>query len=306
MGLFSKRAKTAEIDSIIDPIENVTLLAQLRFGVLGVPVEVDPDTAGIDTVLITAAGARYPLYNLFVRTAQANEDETINLVMQHVDSMVEAANQPDIASLSDEDLSRMVRTRIVPRDVIDQISAKYSIRVASDLVALLCVDFPTHVAWLNDDQLADRNIDDLFATGMQNTMGEQVDDVQQSGPISMIVGDSLFIASKVLGMPQLISEHLQDAPHGVLFGVPNRHLIFALPLVDMASIAAAGALATMVANQANADDNPGGTLSADVFIWRAGRIERAGGVNPDGTVQMIGDSLMLEALEGITAAANAE
>jgi len=305
MGLFSKRAKTADIEpsDAIDPIENVTLLAQLRFGVLGVPVEVDPDTAGLDTILVASDGLKYPLYNLFVRTASADADETVDLVMQHVDSMVEARNQPDLTTLSDDELSTMVRTRIVNRDMTEQIGAKYSIRVAADLVALLCVDFPTHVAWVNDTQLEGRNVDDLFATGMQNTLAEAVDEVQhtESG-ITVIVGDSLFTASKVLGMQQLLTEHLKPAPHGVLFGVPNRHLIFALPLADMSSVAAAGTLATMIAQQANDQENPGGPLSPDVFIWRAGRIERAGGVNPDGTVQMIGDGLMLEALEELAAA----
>lgn len=213
-----------------------------------------------------------------------------------------SAPELDISALGDEELATLVRTRLANRDAIAHLATDYAVPIAGDLVALLNIDRAAGVEILTDDLLAARDVDALFAAGLANIMDDPTDQVQQAAPgIALFVGQSPSTATKVLGMPQLIAGHLAAEHHGVLFGVPNRHLVFAVALTDMASLQNTGAIAELVADQAGVDDNPGGMLSSDVFLWRAGQIERVCGMDETGAVQMYGGSLMQDVLEELSA-----
>ena len=284
MGLFTKRTNTTmTVDEIGDE------LGADDFEVVG-PID---DVADEDV------------------TQQFNVPAPVSAVApQLVDSPVAqptpTATAPDldITALDDAQLATVVRTRLANREAIAHLATEYAVSIAGDLVALLNIDRAERVEILTDDLLADRDVDALFAAGLANIMDEPTDQVQQAAPgIALFVGQSTSTATKVLGMPQLIADHLPAEYHGVLFGVPNRHLVFAVALTDMASLQTTGSLAEIVADQAGVEDNPGGTLSADIFLWRAGQIERVGGVDETGAVQMYGGSLMQDVLEELSATA---
>ena len=284
-----------------DAIANVTALAQLRFSGLGLPVQVDPETAGSDTVLVGEDGSRYPLYNLLARTANLTGEPLMLAIMDHVDTIVAARSEAAVGDLSDEEFRALVRTRVVRADTIDE-STSYAIAVSADLACVLCLDFPSSVTFLTDADLAGRDIDDLFAVGLRNVMAEPIQLVDEAAPgVTRFVGDSFFTASKMLGMSQLIAEHLPAASHGVFFGVPNRHLIYTVAPTSMDFQQQLTTLATLVAGNARTSEDAGGGLSPHIFIWRAGEIELAGVVDAAGKLQMHGQGRTLEMLEELTA-----
>ena len=100
----------------------------------------------------------------------------------------------------------MIRTRLVPFAEIQGYG--YARRFSDDLSLILCLDFPTHVAKLTDDALAELGIatEDLFAQGQKNTNSEPIDEMFNEEDVRFITGDSMFIASKAADMSTLVQQ----------------------------------------------------------------------------------------------------
>ncbi|MFT4088180.1 MAG: hypothetical protein QM658_13725 [Gordonia sp. (in: high G+C Gram-positive bacteria)] len=116
---------------------------------------------------------------------------------------------------------------------------------------MLCVDFPETVSYLSDDHAARQpDLDELFRIGQSHTDAEPIDDVQRvDDGVTAVIGDSVFTASKILDMPSLLAKlEVDDAPHGVVFGVPERSVILVHMVRDISSLTAIGQLAGIAAH----------------------------------------------------------
>jgi len=282
------RAESEPDEDDFGPAENVTMLALLRFSAHGLDVGADQDTAGLDTVLVAADGQRYPLRPIIERAIAG--EEAVELVMEFVDGIILDQQAAAFDSVGDDELHRMIRTMVVSSEEAAQLGSTYAIPVAGGLVAVLGVQFPSSSTLLPDRYTAGRDVDDLFARGLRNAMTEPVELRELERGSRVFVGDSNYIATKMLGMAQLLAEHNIVAPHGLLFGAPNPNLLYVHVLADRASLAAVRNFAMMVAGQAAQSD---AALSRDLFIWRNDRIELAGVVDDAVELRMDVTGLLL-------------
>lgn len=296
MALFGRRDKGEARD--FDPVENIVLLAGLRFGAHGIETTVMPGTSGVDTVLVDPSGQQFPLRNLIAALVSVSPqtDEYHEHLMAHVDSVVEAVFAPPITELSEEEWLQRVRVRLLPAAARVDIPAQYAQRVTDELVAVLCIDNPTTVASVADDHLVGRNIRALYDAGFRNVMAEPIEENEEVAPgIRVIAGSSMFIATKMIGMRSLLGTVLPAAPLGVIVGVPHRHLMFVHVLTGAESVVAIGQLAGLVAGQAN-DDAPGGPVSSAVYFWRDDVFEEVGGPDGAGAIAIRPTDRLMEVL----------
>lgn len=162
-----------------------------------------------------------------------------------------------------------VRSRLLHASLAAEYA--YARSFAPGLIEVLCLDRPTHVEIVSDKTLSplDCSLDELFARGRRNTAAEPIDEILDEDGVRVVLGDSLFIASKPTDMPALLRQLDITAPHGVLVAVPSRSVLLIRPvepdeaLADLVSVA-------QVAFSALPEDAPGspnGLVSANVYYW---------------------------------------
>jgi hypothetical protein len=290
MALFGRRPDAR------DDLQHLIELTAQRFAEGGLPVVVMEGREGVDTVLLTAEGAQYPVFNLFQRVSGLKRDskEYRAVIHQHVDGLVFAQANP-AGELDDAEFVANSRVRLAPASLGEMIPVSYARPFAPGVIVALCIDRPTTVDYVNDDLLAERNLDleALYNRALKNVMAEPIDSVEEIKPgLFVVEGDSFFTASKVVGMSSLLGSVLPEAPNGIIFGVPHRHLIVAHPLVGVNSVQVIGDVAMVTAMQAN-EESPGGPLSPEIYFWHEGVVEPAGSPGPDGEIRVIpGDRLL--------------
>jgi hypothetical protein len=275
------KKKPSEPERLAGLADEVCETAIARFAALGVPVTVLDGTSGMDVILVSDSGS-YPLHNVIARALAGNLDAVNDLVVTHVDRLVEARATPDADALTDADWFDRVRVRLMPIAATVELPADYARRIAEDFVVMLCLDYPTHVSFLSDGTLGGRDPQALASVGLSSVMDEPVESVEELRPgIWLLQGESPYTATKVLGMQRLIGTALPDAPHGVLFGIPNRHVIIAHPVAEEDSVQAIATLASLVVASAT-DSAPGGALSTSLYFWHEGEIDVVGRFNDGG------------------------
>jgi len=215
-------------------------------------------------------------------------------------------NEPEAPAVAEPELSAdemqsRVRVRILPTDLAAHLGLDYAREVAPGLVASLCVDFPDHVESLPSVAVAAHDEQALFSAGFLNTMAEKLDLVSELEPgIYQLVGDSVFTASKVLGMDRLYGNALPAAPNGVLFGIPHRHLIIAHVLEGAEAIQAVTTISSAVAHFAD-DEGTGGPLSTDTYFYRDGLIDVVSTQDAEGKTHVNGSGRFGLALQELLA-----
>lgn len=300
MALFGRRKQQESDES--GAIDNIVVLTTMRLYNHGLEATVVPGTEGVDTVLVDQHGHQFPLRNLMAHLVPLSPmtDDFHDYLTEHVDSVVAALSAPSIEQLSAEEWLQQVRVRLLPESARVDIPAAYAQSVAPGLVAVLCIDSPHSVAFVTDADLEGRNVRALFDAGFLSVMAEPIDQNEDVGDgIRVIAGSSIFIATKMIGIRSLLGSVLPEAPHGVIVGVPHRHLIFAHPISGPSSMAAIGQLATMVAAEAN-DDAPSGPLSTAIYFWKDDVFETVGGPGEGGKIQIWPSERMMESLNLVT------
>jgi len=292
MGLFSRK-KAGEDEPVaepddFDPIDNIALLAMIRFRVRGLEVDVAEDSAGLDSALVDSSGTnRYALRGLIEQMLplSPDSDEYHATLLQSVDSMIDMIAAPSIASFTDDELAASVRIRLLP-DSFPPARQEYAQRVAPGLVTVLCIDHPTSIAYINDSELAGRDVHALFDAGFRNVMAEPIDQVEEPVPgIHLLSGESLFIATKAIGLGSLLGTVLPPAPLGVIVGMPHRHAMFVHVLTGPESIDVLGRLASAVAASAAEQPEPA-RVSGSIYYWKDHVFEQAGGLGEDGSIHI--------------------
>ena len=285
MALFGRRRANSSDD---DPTTNIVALAQLRLSAHGITTEVAEGTSGVDTVLVDEQGRAFPLRNLMAHLVPLSPqtDEYHEYLMTHVDSIVAAMAEPPATELSDAEWLKRVRIRVLPSDAREELPAHYAQTVTPELIAVLCIDNPTSITFVKDADLAGRDVRASFDAGFRNVMAEPIDENAEVAPgVQLLAGESIFIASKVVGIASLIGTVLPEAPNGVIVGVPFRNVLFAHVVTGAASVGSIGELAGMVARGAS-DDAPSGPLSASIYYWRDGVFENIGGPDSTGKIHI--------------------
>ncbi|MFB2583747.1 hypothetical protein [Herbiconiux liukaitaii] len=144
-------------------------------------------------------------------------------------------------------------------------------------------------------------LDELYAFGQLNTDAEPVDRRFEPFPgIEVIVGDSLFTASKAANLPAVLG----SAPWGTLFTVPHRHMLVALPITGPETIGAVQQLVAYTVQIVGDGLVPGGVISPDVHFSRDGIVSRVSSTTPDGRITLHVDARLQHALETATTERN--
>lgn len=189
---------------------------------------------------------------------------------------ITAAQADSAPQPSREELLTMIRTRIISRAEAE--SYEYGRPFGNDLLQVLCLDYPTHVATLQDESVAKLEIplDALFVQGQRNTNAEPIDEFFEEDSVYFANGESMFIASKIGDVHALLQQLEIEAPDGLLLAVPNRSLLmYSLPTRDegLTSLIPIAQLLNTLTPEAGFNP-PGGMLSRYVYYWA-----------PDGTFE---------------------
>ncbi|MFI7010939.1 immunity 49 family protein [Streptomyces sp. NPDC050145] len=226
-----------------------------------------------DTVAV--AGHRHPLTNLAQRCRVTPEVAWPELVEQQFAHLAEASQGGESAEeLLAGTRMRLVAPGAVPADGADRFS--YMRAVAPGLNLALALDAPTTVRLLNDQDVARAGDPDaLWEAAGRNLSREPFrhEEVRLDGHpvLHSVYGDSVFVASKALLLPELAAEvtgrRLPGA--GALVVVPTRHLLAFHPITDGSAVDAVNDLATYAVR---AHDEGPGSLSPRVYWWHEGRL----------------------------------
>ncbi|MFI6035086.1 immunity 49 family protein [Streptomyces sp. NPDC051315] len=228
----------------------------------------------VEADVVEHDGHRHPLTHLARWCRDAPEESWAGLVRQHFTRL-------ESASRGDEDpqeLLRGTRLRLLPSDALPADAAdhfRYVRPVAEDLLAALALDTPESVRILGDADLARTGPDALWAAGRANLLAEPVEYTQVPRPSGALLhsvhGDSHFVASKALVLPELVRDVTgRDLPEaGALVVVPTRHLLAFHPIVDGTVVDAVNDLAAYALGAYQ--DGPG-PLTPRLYWWHQGRL----------------------------------
>jgi len=166
---------------------------------------------------------------------------------------------------------RLFNTEVLQRD-----TDSFFIRrpLLKDVFSMLCFDLPDSVINVKPEQAAkwpDKTEDELFALGMEN--------IRQKYPLQLAherIGESLMwvTAGEHFFMPNILFDldrHPQlNSPHGMLIGVPTRHVALIYPINDLSVV---GAVTTMTQVIRGMYQEGPGSLSGSLYWYRNGQFE---------------------------------
>ncbi|WP_454108559.1 hypothetical protein [Leifsonia shinshuensis] len=276
----------------------MTSTARRIFAEHGIETTIEHAAQPEDVSLVGADGQRYPLFNAFAKTHGATADQAARIVAEHIDNLLDMRSAPSPTELTADQLRRQVRTRILPggEGVPNEPTFHYARPFTEGLIVALCVDFPTTVSYINDAHVGGLalSLDELYAFGQLNTDREPVDERLRPVPgIEVVVGESLFIASKAANLPAVLGA----APLGTLFTLPHRHMLIAAPITGPETLAVVEHLVGLTRHVLSDGPPPGGVLSADVLFSRNREVSRVSATDELGDVSIIVDDRLQEALE---------
>lgn len=265
-----------------DRVEKAILeLAVDGFRRAGVSVTVDHGEAGFE-LSVAEPDAVLALHNLTETARTTARAEWPELVDWYVRSQLDVLAQPELKDLSVDDLRRQIRVQLISAEARPDDDLAYARPFAPGIRSVLCLDTPTAVSTLTTDALADLplGLDELYAQGQANTDAEPTDDEDAIDHlVRTLEGESFFIAAKAANFAALTSTVIGPAPLGVVFALPNRHLLL-YAIADQADGMEAAVAVTEVAAAVCSDeefDHPGGIISSSSYYCA-----------PDGTVELLG------------------
>lgn len=294
MGLFRRRGSEQL------PVDRVGWVASTARGVFaerGIETTIEHGGQPEDVALIGVDNQRYPLFNAIAKTRGATVEQARQIVTVHVNNLIDARNAPHPEDMSADELRARVRTRIIPGGESRPLEPTfhYARPFTDELIVVLCVDFPTTVTFISDahlDGLA-LGLDELYLFGQVNTDREPIDDRFEPMPgIHVIVGESLFVASKAAHLPAAFGA----APLGTLLTLPHRHMLMALPVTGPDTLAAVENLVALTRRVLSQGLPPGGVISADVLFSRNHEVSRVSSTDEHGTTSLVVDVRLQEAL----------
>lgn len=252
-------------------------LAQQAYAELGIETVIAADH------LVGSDGTVYGLSNLMAACGNTDrEREWPELVRRHCRSIVTAmADDRDPAALPLEEMLSRVYLRLIgistlPADWREGLG--YGRVLTDDLVELLFLDYPESVRTLYQATVDVFGEDVLRQAGLENLLREPIDAVEtldcgDGARASVVIGESVYTASRVLALPDLLRRVYGERsyPNGVIVGIPFRHQVVLHPIDSRAVVPAIQRLADFT----YAGFTEGvGSVSPYLYWWRDGALRR--------------------------------
>jgi hypothetical protein len=257
---------------------------------------------------VESDGRQYGLHNLAAACHGARDREWDQIVRKHVAAIVRATDGPsEFDELTDEEVLSRTYVRVMGRSTVPDGDAwSYARVLAGDLIELFALDCPETVALFNTEHVERFGVDALRAAGLANVMAEPIQTVErlgvegESANLHVVLGDSVYTASKLLTMADVLRRTVGDpAPtHGALVCVPNRHQLAFHVIGDLTVVPS---LQAMVGFAADGYSDGVGAVSPFVFWWRAGELAQLSFADDDGRLRVEVSAefaAVLEAVEG--------
>ena len=205
------------------------LLRRLHDAGISATPHVDSHTG--DIYLKVDGWRRINVENLIDELAQTDPSKHEVTIERWVAFIMESGRIAEQSVTDPDELRQRVRTRIIPADLAANPHLSYARPFPGGLALALCLDFPNTVTTVSNGHLEKYplSIDELYHYGQINTDNEPIDEHGPCGPFTGIAGESLFIASKAAHIASLVSTLRIDAPHGLLFAIPDRSVLFYAP-----------------------------------------------------------------------------
>ena len=210
-----------------DDARRITELARQSFAEQG--IETVPDGEGS---LVASDDRRYGLGNLATGAAVTARGDWPGLVDGHVFATLAVDRTPDPQSL--DEIRSLVLPRLRLRADLPE-GATYPTEVLPGVVALLAVDYPTHVSELLDDGLVTQlgGWSGIEPTALANLRAlpplthevVAADPERDEAHVHVLTSDDFFAPSRYLVLDELLPALGVEAPHGLLLVVPHRHLL---------------------------------------------------------------------------------
>ena len=205
------------------------LLRRLHDAGISATPHVDSHTG--DIYLKVDGWRRINVENLIDELAQTDPSKHEVRIERWVAFIMESGRIAEQSVTDPDELRQRVRTRIIPADLAADPHLSYARPFPGGLALALCLDFPNTVTTVTNEHLDKYplSLDELYHWGQINTDNEAIDEHTACGPFTGIAGESLFIASKAAHIASLVSTLHIDAPHGLLFAIPDRSVLFYAP-----------------------------------------------------------------------------
>ncbi|MBP2400705.1 hypothetical protein [Streptomyces syringium] len=229
----------------------------------------------VDGAVLRGPSRVLSLESLARRCSTAESDQWPALVDAHISTLAGTESGPGPA----EDVLRGAYLRLVPDDFLPAEAAaafSYAQPVADGLLEAIALDTPDAVRLLDDKDVTAIGLEALRSAARANLVNEPVDreTVCHDGAlIHLIAGDSFFVASKALVLPELLRTYVGQGPpaDGVLLTVPSRHRLAFHLIVDEHAVSAVNALASFGLG-AYQDAVGDGQLSPRLYWWHQDRL----------------------------------
>ena len=205
------------------------LLRRLHDAGISATPHVDSHTG--DIYLKVDGWRRINVENLIDELTQTDPSKHEVTIERWVAFIMESGRIADQTITDADELRQRVRTRIIPANLAANPHLSYARPFPGGLALALCLDFPNTVTTVSNGHLDKYplSLDELYHWGQINTDNEAIDEHTTCGPFTGIAGESLFIASKAAHIASLVSTLHIDAPHGLLFAIPDRSVLLYAP-----------------------------------------------------------------------------
>jgi hypothetical protein len=254
-------------------------------------------TAYADHV-VDASGRVFGLGNV---AAECHNDERgerawREITSRHTDRIVRATDAPSpFDTMTRAELYAATYPRLMSSQDLRQVQVTYAREVAEGIREVLNVDLPESVATFLDEHVERFGpLEDLRRAGLANLRTVTFDQHEvlehQGGRVDILLGDSMFVASTLVVLPEVLAGLGLPAPgpRGVFVAVPFRHQLAFHVLQDATAIPSLNVMAAFA--RAGFDDAPG-PVSPDVFWWRDGSLDKLTVNDPDGIRIDVGPEL---------------
>lgn len=296
MALFKKKssAETAVPDEALPfftraQADRFRRIQAAAFAEQGVKVQVRLDH------LVDSSGREFGLHNS--ATACFNDERGEHawgeLARDHASRVLAAMDRPSELELqSTEAIRAHVFPRLVEVASLGALPVGYSVEFCDGVVEVLNLDLPDSVLVLNDEHVARHGgRAGLRAAGIRNLLsvlpGLEIELLSGGEATQLVVtSDSLFTASTVLVMPELLSHiGVGDCEHGVLVCMPFRHQVAVHEIRDASVVPSLNA---MIGFARSGFEEGAAPLTPHVFWWRAGSFEQLTQHHDGGTAVNVG------------------
>ncbi len=257
----------------------------------------------------TSEGKKYGLHNLIRECLSTGVSERTwrKVCESFLDRMLSAEQQDrDFDNMDDAALAAIAYPRIAADEMLAGGGAKFTFDYGRGLTdglrAVLVADFPQTVTYLTDDHLAGRDAEALWAAALANLGADsghehlEINLSDSDGVIHVWAGDSVYVASQALRLPELLAatELGGEEREGLLVAIPHRNMVAVHIPRDVAQIVAA---VTGMANLAVEQFRTApGAISPNLLWWESGEFEQVSWLGEDGQLKVQPSPRMMRVL----------